>query len=53
MELKIYKHDAAHMTKVAATPILVKALQKSSLPGPVFRFPSILVKYSILDIGLS
>ena len=38
MEMKIYLHDAAHMPKMAATPILVKTLQKSSLPGLVDRF---------------
>ena len=28
--MKIYKHDAGHMTKMAATPFMVKTLQKSS-----------------------
>ena len=34
MELKIYKHDDGHMTKMAAMPIYVKTLQKPS-PEPV------------------
>ena len=47
--MKIYWHDAGHMTKMAAMPIyMVKTLQKSSSLEPVDRFPQNLV-YSIGD----
>ena len=36
--MKIHEHDAGHMTKMAATPIYGKTLQKSSLYEPVDRF---------------
>ena len=37
--MKIYWHDAGHMTKMAATPIYGKTLQKSSSLEPVDLFP--------------
>ena len=43
MEMKINEHDAGHMTKMAATPIYDKILQKSSTPEPIDRFPRNLV----------
>ena len=36
MEMKIYQHDAGHMTKMAAMPIYGKIpLKESSSPEPV------------------
>ena len=35
---KYYINGPGHMTKMAAMPILVKTLQKSSSPEPVGRF---------------
>ena len=47
---KVYINGSGHMTKMAATPIYGKTLQKSSSPGPVDRFPRNLV-CSIGDPG--
>ena len=35
---KVYINGPGHMTKMAATPIYVKTLQKSSSPEPAGRF---------------
>ena len=37
--MKVYSRHLGHMTKVAATPIYGKTLQKSSSPEPAGRFP--------------
>ena len=39
MKMKIYKHDAGHMTKMAAMQLFGKNLQKSSSPEPAGPFP--------------
>ena len=43
MEMKLYKHDAGHMTKLSLCPYLVKSLQNSSSLEPVDRFARNLV----------
>ena len=40
---KVYINDPGHMTKMAATPIYGKPLQKSSSPEPAGRFSRNLV----------
>lgn len=47
---KVYSNDSGHLTKMAAIPIYVKILQKSSPLKPAGRFPLNLV-YSIYDPG--
>ena len=48
-EMKIYLHDAGHMTKMAAMPIYGKNLQKSSSPEPAGQISRNLVcKLSLL-----
>ena len=42
--MKINEHDTGHMTKIAATQIYDKILQKSSSPEPMDRFPRNLVR---------
>ena len=49
--MKINQHDVGHMTKMAATSIYDKTLQKIS-PEPVDRFPCYLL-CSIGNSGLS
>ena len=51
-EMKIWLHDAGHMTKMAAMPIYGKTLQKSSSPEAVDRFSRNLV-CSIGDPGVT
>ena len=41
--MKICRHDAGHMTKMAATPIYGKNPKKSSSAEPAGRFPLNLV----------
>ena len=38
MEMKNYRYDACHMTKMAAMPIYGKTLQNSSSPEPAGGF---------------
>ena len=47
--MKIYWHDAGHMTKMAATLIYGKKTLQKSFPEPVDRFLQILV----CSIGVS
>ena len=51
-EMKIYQHDAGHMTKMAPMPIYGKTLRQSSSQEPVDRFPRNLI-CSICDSGTS
>ena len=48
--MKIYFYDAGHTTKMAASHIYGKTLQKSFSPEPVDRFPRNLV-CSIWDLA--
>ena len=41
--MKFHEHDAGHMTKMAATPYMVKILKKPSSPESMDRFPRKLV----------
>ena len=37
--MKIYTNELGHMTNMAAMPIYVKNLKKSSSPEPIDRWP--------------